>query len=252
MGSTDAGKMAHDGEKSQHTVDLLAFQISKHPVTNAQYAAFVRDGGYDERRYWTRDGWARKRQGERLDGRQDGWAGPREYGTPFDLPNHPVVGVSWYEALAFCRWLTEVWRTGGRIADGEIVRLPSEAEWEKAARGDDGRRYPWGDHPDSNRANYDNTGIGSTSAVGCFPGGVSPYGVLDLSGNVDEWTYSVYESYPDDPKDGLEDPEGTCDRVLRGGAFGFPERRVRCVSRHWYSPGGRLNGIGYRIVVARG
>ena len=168
---------------------------------------------------------------------------PDDPGEPFNLPNHPVVGVTWYEVVAFCRWFQsqiadckwQVWR-GGQVEVRRVepqsiaVRLPSEAEWEKAARGVDGQRYPWGNDPDPNRANYDGTGVGTTSAVGCFPGGASPYGVEDLSGNVWEWCATKWEGDYQDYKgdDGLE---GDDPRVLRGGAFYDVERLVRCAAR---------------------
>ncbi|MGA9347945.1 MAG: SUMF1/EgtB/PvdO family nonheme iron enzyme [Anaerolineae bacterium] len=182
----------YEAETPQHKVTLPAFYISRYLVTNAQFAAFVEASDYQERRYWTEAGWQWK-----------GDPGPDTYGGVFDLPNHPVVGVSWYEAVAFCRWLTEHLRENGEIGPAQEVTLPTEAQWEKASRGTDGRIYPWGNEPDPNKANYDETGIGATSAVGCFPGGASPCGALDMSGNVWEWTRSLWGTDWSKPRSGI-------------------------------------------------
>jgi formylglycine-generating enzyme required for sulfatase activity len=155
------------------------------------------------------------------------------------------VGVTWYEALAYCRWLTEQLRAWERRAEpirqllceeSWQVRLPGEAEWEKAARGTEGRIFPWGNEPDPDRANCGDTGISSTSAVGCFPGGGSPYGVLDMAGNVWEWCHSLYQPYPYKQEDGQEDLGAGGTRVLRCGSFDSSLRCVRCASRLRSSP----------------
>jgi formylglycine-generating enzyme required for sulfatase activity len=135
--------------------------------------------------------------------------------------------------------------------EGWVITLPSEPEWEGVARGcDDDRRYPWGVEPDPNRANYHDTGIGATSAVGCFPGGASPYGVEDLSGNVWEWTRSLYKDYLYDPRDGREDLEAGGGRVMRGGSFDDDTWDVRCASRGWNPPDYRGGYYGFRVVVS--
>jgi formylglycine-generating enzyme required for sulfatase activity len=113
-----------------------------------------------------------------------------------------------------------------------------------------GRAFPWGNEPDPNRGNCDETGVGTTSAVGCFPGGASPYGVEDLSGNVWEWTRSLYRGYPYDPGDGREDLESGDLRVLRGGAFYVGARFVRCAYRDWYNPSNRDGRGGFRLVAS--
>ncbi|MGH7601471.1 MAG: SUMF1/EgtB/PvdO family nonheme iron enzyme, partial [bacterium] len=168
---------AFDDELKQHKITLPLYHIARYPVTVAQFQSFVNESGY------------KPEYPECLDG----------------LPNHPVVNVTWYEALKYCEWLTaqlRAWEgTPEPFAsllkkDNWRVTLPSEAEWEKAARGADGRIYPWGNEADANRANYVDTGIGATSAVGCFPDGKSPYGCEEMSGNVLEWTRSLWEDYP--------------------------------------------------------
>ena len=240
MGSDKArDPQAYDDELPQHEVNLEGYCIGKYPVTNAQYAAFVAAGGYQERRYWTETGWQWK---------EDRTA-PEKYGGVFDLPNHPVVRVMWYEAAAYCRWLTERLRETGGLQSDEEVMLPSEAQWEKAARGSDGRIFPWGDDADPNRANYSNTDIGTTSAVGCFPGGASPYRALDMSGNVWEWCrtrwQASYEDYRDDNA-----LEGSALRVLRGGSFVFDRFGARCTCRGRGNPYYDWYDCGFRVVVS--
>ncbi len=252
MGSTDADGMARGNEKPQHKVDLQAFRIARYPVTNAQYAAFARDGGYTDRwrGCWTEAGWEWK--GERAE--------PDKRGGVFDLPNHPAVMVRWYEAIAFCHWLTEKLRAAGEIGSAQEIMLPSEAQWEKAARGtpsqspplaggiERGCIYPWGDEPDPNRANYDETGIDSTSPVGCFSGGASPCGALDMAGNVWEWCRTrwqdSYKNYRDD-----NTLEGEAARVLRGGSFGNSADDARCAFRGRLNPDALYRFSGFRVMV---
>jgi formylglycine-generating enzyme required for sulfatase activity len=241
MGSTEEDERAWDDEKPQHTYEIeQSYAVSRYPVTNAQYVAFVQAGGYVERRYWTEAGWSWREEENITD--------PEEYGTPYNLPNHPVMGVSWYEAIAFCRWLTEELRENDALSDTQEITLPTEPQWEKAARSGDGRIYPWGAEPDPEKANYDETGIDTTSAVGCFPGGASPYRVEELSGNVWEWcrTKWGYRAYKNDST-----LEGTVRRVVRGGAFNYGTRNVRCACRNHGPPHLRCTHLGFRVVVSR-
>ena len=201
-------------EAPLHDVDVAAVSLSVTPVTNRQYEAFVRDAAHPAPPHWP--------GGE----------------LPEALALHPVTYVDWHDAEAFCRW------AGGR--------LPTEAEWEKAARGTDGRAFPWGDGAPGGRASYGaGTKHGSTSPAGAFPDGASPYGALDLAGNVWEWVSSLYASYPYDATDGREDPRAGGPRVLRGGSYASPTgQNLRCAARSRSAPGRRSPHIGFR--VARG
>jgi formylglycine-generating enzyme required for sulfatase activity len=239
----------YERETPQHQPNLPAYSIGKYPVTNTQYAAFVQDGGYRNDEWWreaTAAGyWSLAGFKGFLD--DEPRTGPATYGGLFDLPNHPVVGVSWYEAVAFCRWLTERLREASKIGPDQEVTLPTEAQWEKAARGGDGRIFPWGDEFDAAKCNMGDTGIGSTSAVGMFPAGASPYGVQDMSGNVDEWCRTKWsESYRERADESLE---GDAPRVLRGGAFYNFRRNVRCAFRFRLPPPDPWRNLGFRVVL---
>ncbi|MCP5085584.1 MAG: SUMF1/EgtB/PvdO family nonheme iron enzyme [Rhodobacteraceae bacterium] len=231
-------------EQPQHTVHLSAYQISRYPVTNAQYQAFVEDGGYTERwqKCWDPEGWEWKEK--------ENISAPESYGGEFDLPNHPVVGVSWYEAVAFCNWLTQRLREQGELLDGHSIRLPTEAEWGKAARGNDGRVYPWGDEIIPELANYNDTGLGATSTVGCFPRGKSSYGCEEMAGNVWEWCLDWYDEnyYSDSPKENPQGPESGSFRVIRGGIWGDDARNCRSAFRFSVGPGSRGFFIGFRLL----
>jgi formylglycine-generating enzyme required for sulfatase activity len=226
---------ASDSELPQHEITLSRYFIGRYPVTVAQFRVFVEASGYQLQRENTLQG----------------------------VATHPVVHVSWYDALEYCEWLTARLRAWPGTPEplaavlreaGWCVTLPSEAEWEKAARGTDGRIYPWGNTADPNRANYNDTGIGATSAVGCFPGGASPYGIEDLSGNVWERTRSLWDTYPyPTGKEALAQRENlqasrNMRRVLRGGAFGGSHGGVRCACRFGRVLVDWLGGFGFRVV----
>jgi formylglycine-generating enzyme required for sulfatase activity len=217
MGS-DPGvdKWARDDEQPQHTLYLPDYYMARTPVTNAQYAAFVQVTYHRQPKGWE--------HGKPPSGKED----------------HPVVWVSWHDAIAYCRWLSEV--------TGRPYRLPSEAQWEKGARGTDGRIYPWGNRWDAEQCNTKESGKEGTTPVGAYPQGASPYELLDMAGNVFEWTRSVHKSYPYDPDDGREDLEAEGARVLRGGSWLNIRDFARCVVRHWNSPDYSFNHIGFRLV----
>lgn len=240
-------------------------------------------GGYAEGRYWAEAAAAGvwSAEGVLEPGEDEPRRGPVAFGDPWVLAGRPVVGVTWYEALACGRWLTERWLRAGCLPEGWVVTLPSEAEWEKAARGglevprESARRraaagftegeeapstnrsprrwYPWGDPFEPERANTGASGIGSTSAVGCFAAGESPYGIEELSGNCWEWTRSRWgeDPYPalGRPREDREDLSSRDPRVLRGGSYFDAPRRVRCASRPRAVPGDRGGALGFRVVV---
>ncbi len=209
MGSSDDDKDADSDEKPQHKVYLDAFWIYKTEVTNAQYRKCV------EARACTP------------------LHDAKYYDDP-DYADHPVVYVDWHQAKAYSEW------AGGR--------LPTEAEWEKAARGHDGRRYPWGDEFDKTKCNTSESGIGKTTSVGKYPAGASPYGALGMAGNVREWTSSLYKSYPYQADDGREDMEAGGSRVVRGGSWRFIGRIARCAFRLGFGPDLFGRHVGFRVV----
>ncbi len=174
---------------------LPAYQLARTPVTNAQYKAFVDATGYRAPDHW--------QHGRIPVGKQD----------------HPVVNVSWNSAQAYCGWIG--------------LRLPTDQEWEKGARGTDGREYPWGNQaPDANRCNFDKN-VGDTTLVTRYPSGASPYGLLDMAGNVWEWCEDWYDS-------------AHRDRVLRGGSWFYGYTLVRSAFRKRNNPGNRGDGLGFR------
>jgi len=243
MGSDDG----RANEKPQHTVNLpYSYKAAKYPITNAQYSLFVDAGGYNKPQYWTAAGWAEKEK-PRL--QKEPWTGPRYQVEPFNLPNQPVIGVSWYESVAYCRWLTEVLWGCGELAEGWQIRLPTEAEWEKAARGTDGRTYPWGEGFDPEKANGKETEVESTNAVGIFPDGVSPYGCHDMAGNVWEWCATQSgKPYPYKIEDEWTEAylAGKSNRALRSGSWYNKMGFLRCGYRDVSSPSNNVNDWGIR------
>ncbi len=232
-GSFRMGSERVDREKPVHDEHVDAYRMSRYPVTHGQYQAFVDAGGYTERwrHCWTEAGWAWKATND--------MESPRLVGSPFDLPNHPRVVISWYEAVAYCGWLSEM--------TGKEHRLPSESEWERAARGVDGREYPWGPKFDASLCNTIETDLGMTTAVGLFPKGESPAGILDASGNVWEWCSTRWRDTYDAPEDNAL--EGDAVRVLRGGSFANDSVGARCAYRVRDDPDGIDRLIGFRLVA---
>ena len=247
MGSTESGD---EGPVDQVWLD--AFWMARNPVTNAEYAEFIAAGGYREREYWTEAGWEWKKKEKQTK--------PQDWDKHKSKRDHPVRNITWYESVAYARWRGAI--------------LLSEAQWEKAARGglqilnpqsritdhasrvtlidnpNPERRYPWGDEFDQNKCNTYESGIGDTTPVGQYSsrGGDSPYGVVDMAGNVWEWTSSLFSPYPYRAEDGREDLEAKGGRrVLRGGSFYDDQDVARCSYRYdddpdsrWYSSGCRV------------
>ena len=226
MGSDPSvDKDARPYEQPQHTLYLPDYYLAKTPVTNAQYTAFVEatiaksvtnaqytdfaEVDFHLPRYW---------EGTKPPGGKE---------------DHPVVGVSWDDAMAYCHWLS--------VATGQSYRLPSEAEWEKAARGTDGRIFPWGNQWDPKRCNSKEGGIDDTTPVGACPQGASPYSLLDMAGNVWEWCSTLFS---DDPYE---------DRVvLRSGSWLCRQRKVRCACRESAFPDDWGFDLGFRVAASPG
>jgi gamma-glutamyl hercynylcysteine S-oxide synthase len=242
---TDTEPWALDNERPAHTVDVPAFFIDAAPVTNARYAAFLDAGGYDDPRWWSERGWAHRQAADltaplhwHRDG--DGWAATAFGRTERIVPDEPVVHVCFFEAEAYAAW-------AGR-------RLPTEAEWEKAARFDPAtgrsRRFPWGDEtPEARHANLGQRHL-SPAPAGAYPDGASPLGVHQLIGDVWEWTSSGFHPYPGFAVFPYEEYSqvffGGDYRVLRGGSFGTDRAACRGTFRNWDHPVRRQIFSGFR------
>jgi formylglycine-generating enzyme required for sulfatase activity len=223
MGGTDAN--AFDNEKPVGKVFVAAFHMGKYEVTNAQFAAFLNANG----------GWTKDDSGNNWVHASDPWfqlvQGAGRWKPKAGKEHHPVVDVTWFGATAYAKWAG--------------ARLPTEAEWEKAARGTDGRTYPWGSEWAWSKGNFG----GQIAAVGSFPGDKSPYGCMDMGGNVCEWVSSKYSPYPYRSDDGREDlSDKTAHRVYRGGYFYLSIAwYARAALRSVYVPSDWLAYLGFRL-----
>ena len=221
MGSRDDNPLALETEKPQHTVEIpKTYWLGRFPVTNEQYAIYLEGSG--NKHDWVKD-WKK-----RLD--------------------HPVENISWKDAMAFCDWLNNIF--GEELPSGYAFRLPTEAEWEKAARGEFGFEWPWGNEFDANNRISSEGGKDGTTPVGAYSRqGDSPFGCADLVGNVWEWTHSLWKPYRYEANDGREDPKSVDNRVLRGGSFLSYRRLARCAYRDGFRPGDRDGYLGFRVGV---
>lgn len=202
-----------DDEAPIHAVRLDEYYLARFPVTNAQYRLFVEDAGH----------------------REPSYCGDHH----FNEPGQPVVGVSWHDASAFCRWLA--------AKTGQPYHLPTEAEWERAARGSAGRTYPWGEQmPDASRCNTEKQ-VGRPTSAGRYLLGVSPYGCEDMAGNVCEWCQDWYGPYPSEPQVGPRGPAGGDYRVLRGGSWYFFAHCCRTAFRFCAPPDQTYCCYGFRV-----
>lgn len=212
-------------QEPRGTVELPTYYVSRHEVTVAQYGAFVEATDH-----------------------------PVAEGTFDAPPDHPVSRVTWPDALAYARWLDETLRSWPGTPEalrslldaGWRITLPDEAEWEKAARSDDGRIFPWGNRPRSDRANFQGR---STTSVGLFDCPECAYRLTDMSGNVWEWTRSPYQPYPYDESDDRENLRADALWVIRGGSYQDPLRNVRAAVRGGGDPGARRPFVGFRVVL---
>jgi formylglycine-generating enzyme required for sulfatase activity len=229
-------------------IALPAVQLARYLVTNAQYTAFVESSGYDlDAPWWDEAGraWLR-RDDSAHDLRPNRRRGQKRAPAFWDdgrmkagRANHPVVGVNVYEACAFAAWLTQ------QLNDGRVYRLPSEAEWEYAARGTSRRTYPWGPgEPTDDRANFGDT-YGATTPVGCFPGGATPEELLDLAGNVWEWTRSIFRAYPYND----HAPSLGALITVRGGSWHSRAIRLRAATRNRNDPDMYFDDLGFRLAA---
>lgn len=233
MGSaaSNSEELSRANEQPQHRVYLDDYYIGKYEVTNAQFAAFVKATGYVAHEKW--------------DVRGIWFLSSVQF--PLGGKSHPATYISWVDAQAFCQWLSR--------ESGYAVRLPTEAEWEKAARGPAGRIYPWGNDWDYKRLNSTYSEADQTTPVGHYsPQGDSPYGLADMAGNVWEWCTDWYDEALYQTRSGtvVKNPTGPTQgsrRVLRGGSWSGDRFVARCAYRNRFDPNGRHNTYGFRVVI---
>jgi formylglycine-generating enzyme required for sulfatase activity len=214
---------ALDNESPVHQVTLKAFRIARFPVTVQEYSLFLDSGGYQAKDHWMVGGFGTGKE-------------PKDWSNQKNQ-DWPVVGVSWFEASAYCAWVG--------------LRLPTEAEWERVARGPNSARYPWGDQPlDESRANYVSSGVGlPTTPQGHYPDGRSVEGIDDLLGNVWEWCSDWHASYTDNQNQNPVGPQSGSSKVLRGGSWLDNPRNVRVSTRFRVVPTSRNDTIGFRCAA---
>jgi formylglycine-generating enzyme required for sulfatase activity len=214
MGSSPDNKKAFDSEKPQHSVDIsYDYWMARFQVTNEQYNAYAGS--------------------QKLQHPVDGWQ---------EKKAHPVVNVSWKDAMAYGEWLNNVLQR--ERPAGLVPCLPTEAEWEKAARGTEGHEFPWGNQFFKYNCNTREGHKGRTTSVGTYsPRGDSPFGIADMVGNVSEWTHSLMKKYPYNAADGREDENASGDRVNRGGSFLDKVYFARCACRGHFH--GINNSLGF-------
>ena len=214
-------------EENMGTHTIPDFYIAKYPITNAQFQIFIDgEGGYQNVKWWDFSEFAREWHKEN----------PEPQETTFHGDKLPRTDVTWYESVAFCRWLST------RV--GYEVTLPTEQQWQRAAIGDTGWAYPWGNDFDASKCNSWEGGIQQTTAVDRYPLGTSPYGVLDMSGNVWEWTLTEYDTSSSD------DISNSNLRVLRGGSWINFEDDLRAASRFGYDPDDNFHYVGLRVACS--
>ncbi|MDX2076673.1 MAG: SUMF1/EgtB/PvdO family nonheme iron enzyme [bacterium] len=228
--------------KEDTTFNVSAFQIAKYPVTNAQYQLFLDAGGYKTIRWWTKAGFDELQAGRRWINRKweitgEIWSQPYNWNSLSLNDDNPVGGVSWYEAIAYCKWLSEI--------TGENIMLPTEQQWQRAAQGDDGRVYPWGNEWDitrcNNRFTFRNKQV-KTRVIEFENKGDSPFGVVDMAGNISEWCLTHHQS------GNISADEiwyGAC--ILRGGAYSSNANTTSNNHRAKSHPIRRLETIGFRL-----